>query len=440
MQTALKIPVFLSERTPNGMLPQDLPGLHHPWLLHKRDAALKRFLKNGLPTQRDEDWRYVALHAIESQPLKRASNSAQPAKYQSLVDKVSGRAVFVNGILDATLSELNHLPDGLSVSSLRNKLQQTQLAPADFFYELMGHDTWHDLNLALFDDGAVIEVKPGARIEHPLEVICLSTLQDDATAYHANNFIHLGEGSSLKIYKSKASKADSTTFSTHMNRITLDKGATLERIVISQHAPTAITFIHDDVILHEGAAFKKTAINLGGKITRQKTTISLNGEQAFASLNGLSYTSRDGTTDVVVDMRHNAPHTQSKQLIRSMATDKSRAVFQGKVTVAQVAQKTNADQNHQGLLLSDGAEIDAKPSLEIYADDVKCSHGNTCGALDETSLFYLRSRGIPRSEAEQLLQQAFIAELFEACDESLKETLMMRIGLAMNSVINLGGA
>ena len=433
MQTALKIPVFLSERTPGGLLPQDLPGLNHPWLLHKRDAALKRFLKNGLPTQRDEDWRYVALHAIDRQPLALADNVVSPSKPAFLTSQACGRAVFVNGILEPSLSELDHLPDGLSVTSLRNKLQQTQLDPVDFFHECAGTDTWHDLNLALFDDGAVIEVKPGAVIEHPLEVICISTLQADATAYHAYNFIHLGEGSSLKIYKSKASRANSTTFSTHMNRITLDKGATLERIVLSEHSPTAITFTHDDVVVNEGATFKKTAVNLGGKITRQKTTISINGENAFASLNGLSYTNIDGTTDVFVDMRHNAPNTQSKQLIRSMATDKSRAIFQGKITVAQVAQKTDAAQNHQGLLLSDTAEIDAKPSLEIYADDVKCSHGNTCGALDETSLFYLRSRGIPRAEAEQLLQQAFIAELFENCDEALKETLMIRIGIAMKT-------
>lgn len=431
MQTALKIPVFLSERTPNGMLPQDLPGLHQPWLLHKRDAALKRFLKNGLPTAHDEDWRYTSLSAIEKQPLKQASNSQSAVAPLMLTDKPCGRAVFVNGVLDTQLSELNNLPSGLSVSSVRAKLQDMKSEQTGMFRDLAGSDTWHDLNLALFDDGAVIEVAPGAIIEQPLEVICLSTVQTDATAYHACNFIHLGAGSNLKIYKSKASTANTTTFSTHMNRITLDKGATLERIVLSQHSQAAITFIHDDVVLQEGATFKKTALNLGGKLTRQKTTISINGENAHASLGGLSYTTHDGTTDVVVDMRHNAPNTNSKQLIRSMATDKSRAVFQGKITVAKAAQKTDAAQNHRGMLLSDTAEIDAKPSLEIYADDVKCSHGNTCGALDETSLFYLRSRGIPRHEAEQLLQQAFIAELFEEYDDSLKETLMARISQAM---------
>lgn len=433
MQTALKIPVFLSERTPNGMLPQDLPGLQHPWLLHKRNVALKRFLKNGLPTQHDEDWRHTNLAPFEAAAMQRATNNAPTQKQLNMSETACGRAVFVNGILDTDLSELDNLPKGLSVTSMRQKLEDKNAVLHDFFPEVKGSDTWHDLNMALFDDGAFIEVEAGAIIQQPLEVICLATPQQDATAYHARNIINVGAGASLKIYKSKAANAVTTNFATHMTHIILEKDATLERIVMSQHAPKGIAFTHDDVVLHEGAVFKKTAINLGGKITRQKTTICVDGVNAFASVGGLSYATGDGTTDVMIDMRHNAPHTQSKQLVRSLATDKARAIFQGKITVAQAAQKTDAAQNHQGMLLSDTAEIDAKPSLEIHADDVKCSHGNTCGALDETSLFYLRSRGIPRVEAEQLLQQAFIAELFEECDETLKETLMTRIGSAMNA-------
>lgn len=428
MLAVQKIPVFLSNRTPNGILPQDLPGLHHPWLLQKRGAALKRFLKNGMPTQNDEDWRHTNLSIFDAQAIQRADGTTPVQSKTHMSETACGRAVFVNGILNAELSELDHLPKGLSVVSMRQKLEDKDAILHDFFPEVKGSDTWHDLNMALFDDGAWIEVAAGVIIEQPLEVICLATAQDQPTAYHARNIIHLREGASLKIYKSKAAYATTVNFATHMTNIILEKNAIFERVVLSQHAPKGIAFTHDDVVLREGAVFKKTAINLGGKITRQKTTLSIDGENAFASVGCLTHVSGEGTTDVMVDMRHNVPNTQSKQLIRSLATDKARAVFQGKITVAQIAQKTDAAQNHQGMLLSDTAEIDAKPSLEIYADDVKCSHGNTCGALDEDALFYLQSRGIPRIEAEKLLQQAFIAELFDDCDETLRETLLSRIG------------
>lgn len=433
MLAVQKIPVFLSNRTPNGILPQDLPGLHHPWLLQKRGAALKRFLKAGMPTQNDEDWRHTNLSIFDAQPIQRADGTTPVQSKINMSDTACGRAVFVNGILNAELSELDHLPKGLSVVSMRQKLEDKHVILHDFFPEVKGSDTWHDLNMALFDDGAWIEVAAGAVIEQPLEVICLATAQEQPTAYHARNIIHLREGSSLKIYKSKAAYATTINFATHMTSIILEKNATFERVVLSQHAAKGIAFTHDDVTLHEGAVFKKTAINLGGKITRQKTTLCIDGENAFASVGALTHVSGEGTTDVMVDMRHNVPHTQSKQLIRSLAKDKGRALFQGKITVAQIAQKTDAAQNHQGLLLSDNAEINAKPSLEIYADDVKCSHGNTCGALDEDALFYLQSRGIPRAEAAQLLQQAFIAELFEECDEPLRETLITRIAQTLQA-------
>ncbi|NDE90990.1 MAG: Fe-S cluster assembly protein SufD [Alphaproteobacteria bacterium] len=419
------IPTYLSQRIAGGVLPADLPGQQHAWLVQKREAALLRFLNNGLPTAQDEDWRYTHLRAIEKETFHLADQSTPTQTIEHMTQDFCGSAVFVDGILSKTLSKLDNLPAGLSVSCVREKLKGQQAD--DFFPAMIGADSWHDLNTALFDDGAVIDVAAGAVIEKPLEVICLSTKQNNATAYHAKNSIHLGENASLKIYKSKISNASHVIFSTHMNHITLQKGAKLQRIVLSKHADTTFTFVHDDVLIHEGAVFEKTAINLGGKIIRQKTTMNLAGENAYAGMNILTHTAQDGTTDALVDMRHNAPHTQSKQLIRSLAGGKARAVFQGKITVAQIAQKTDAAQNHQGMLLSDTAEIDAKPTLEIYADDVKCSHGNTCGALDETALFYLRSRGIPKEEAERLLQQAFIAELFEPFEESLRDSLMQRI-------------
>jgi Fe-S cluster assembly protein SufD len=427
-----KLPVYLQNQLLYGKLPANLPGNHYAWLQTRREAALQRFLKCGLPSANDEDWRYTQLHGLEKQSVVAAQYSDAPAQaIEPLIENPCGRAIFVDGCLRRDLSTLDHLPHGLTVSTQRERLATTHVSATDYIPDPAGSDSWHDLNLALFQDGAWIEVAANCVIEQPLEVIFLSTIHAHAAAYHVRNMITLHEGAALKICKSKASNASHAIFSTHMNQITLAKGAKLERVVLSKHADTAFTFIHDDVHLAQDSIFKKTAINLGGKITRQKTTICLNGERAYGALGTLTYTDRDGTTDVLVEMRHHAPNTQSAQLARSLAGGKARAVFQGKITVAQIAQKTDAAQNHQGLLLSDTAEIDAKPSLEIYADDVKCSHGNTCGALDETSLFYLRSRGIARAQAEQLLQQAFVGELFEDMDEALRETLLQRITSVM---------
>jgi Fe-S cluster assembly protein SufD len=430
MQNTAKIPAYLEGRLQQGGLPSDLAGLHHPWLKQLREEALQRFLKTGLPTATNEDWRYTHLHVLEKHFSKTELHATHvPEVAEELCADRCGRAVFVDGILNAQLSELDNLPAGLTVRSLRNTLNDKQAPSHTLFPDIHGHDAWHDLNFALFDDGAYINVAAGAVIKKPLEVICLSTPQNGPTTYHARNLIHIGAHAALKICKLKISHGTTACFTTHMNQIILEEGAKFDRLVFSKHADATLTFIHDNVMVHKNARFRKTAVNLGGKITRAKTTVTLAGEHALATLGGLTHTTNDGTTDVLVDMRHDAPNTQSVQKIRSLAGGKARAVFQGKITVAKIAQKTDAAQNHQGLLLSDTAEIDAKPSLEIYADDVKCSHGNTCGALDETALFYLRSRGVPQKEAEQLLQQAFIAELFDDFEEHLRDTIIRQIVL-----------
>jgi Fe-S cluster assembly protein SufD len=430
----IAIPNYLQQVLPHRALPQTLPGTGQPWLMRLREEALTRFLQTGLPSTREEDWRYTSLHAIEKSNFHISRDIATTEQIPHLA-KDATRIVLVNGLVREDMIQ-HVLPQGLRITSLRDRLQKEDPALRYAFPEAKDKDSWHDLNLALFADGLVIEVAPGTHIEKPVEIIHMRTAHSSPVTQHSRHILHVGEGASLQLieYQLDQKNGAEASFYTSFRTILVEKGASVRRISVGEGGMAALDLSHDQISVLKDARYEQILLNLPGRIARRKIQMLLEEKGAEAHLHAVTFVAGQSHGDLVTDFRHNAPHTSSVQMVRALAAENARAVFQGKITVAKGADKTDAKQEHRGLLLSPQAEIDAKPGLEIYAEDVSCSHGATCGALDENALFYMQSRGISRKEAEALLRQAFVSSAFDKIeDEELKENLLSVLQARMKS-------
>jgi Fe-S cluster assembly protein SufD len=413
------VPNYLRDLLWDGKLPQDLSGLDWNFVRFLREEALERFLQKGLPSTKDEDWRYTNLKSIEKSVWHRILGTSN---IQDTIPSIAGdrhiaRVLFVDGFHSTAHTRLKRLPPGLHITSLQEALQERNEKVREFLQEAPS-ESWHDLNMAMFDDGVLIQVDPGVKIEQPLEIVFMATPTDMSATYHTRLMFDLGEGSSLDVVELRQARPGPSLaerFITSVSSYHLAEGARLRQTAVVDGANKAIGLIHKSIGLAENASCEINYLHLGGKLMRESAEIHHKGKGSRSMLRSINLA--DGQhLDLMTSIRHSAPNTESQQEIRAIARNKGHAVFQGKVQVESGAHKTNARQMHRGLLLSEDAECDAKPSLEIYADDVQCGHGSTCGALDEEALFYMQSRGLSKSEAEHMLIEAFIFALFEDGD------------------------
>ncbi len=368
--------------------------------------AFARFMASGLPSVKNENWRYTNLHALEKQNFAApvAFNGTLPS---TLFPPTLMRLVFVNGVLD----------EKMSLGTLNGLHVTRGSAPA-----LRG-DSWLDLNAALSGDAYLL--KADANMGGAIELMFVG-------AGHVR--LHVELEAEAKLMLVERHMAQQTGFTTQVSSFAFGKNARLMRVVAADLGQNYSLF-HDETDLNDGALADFSYIHANGKLTRRNAAFNHNASGSNLRLRAVNLAPNHSHIDLLTDMRHKAPNTQSRQDIRAIAGESSRTVFQGKVLVEQAAQKTDASQTHHGLLLADNAECDAKPGLEIYADDVKCAHGATCGALDEQALFYLQSRGIPRLEAEKLLLRSFAASIFEdmpapELGKALRKYIKERLGEA----------
>ena len=412
-----------------------LPGAEVDWLDAHRHASFRAFLDNGVPTPRLESWKYTNLRGLGEAALPPAPcdndgiDAATLAPF--VLDGIDCRVlVFVNGRLRADLSDDGQVSDAVAVS-LAAALRRgdpdlsAMIGPASTTPE----DALRSLNGAFMMDGAVIRVAPDSRPERPLHLLFLTAPQDTATASYTCNLIIAGRDSAATIIETHAalghgspaegsgaegSAGEGSYWTNATTRIVLESGAQLRHHRLQDESLAAYHLAATSVDIAADAHYESFAAALGAKLSRHEIEACLSGEGARCDLRGI-YLGRDkqhldNTTQIV----HSAPGGHSRQVYRGVLDDHARGVFQGKVVVAQDAQRTDAHQLNQNLLLSESAEVNSKPELEINADDVKCSHGATTGALDEEALFYLRSRGIAHREASHMLTEAFVVELVVA--------------------------
>ncbi|MEX2312073.1 MAG: Fe-S cluster assembly protein SufD, partial [Rhodospirillales bacterium] len=381
---------------------RQLPGGGLGWLDARREAGARRFTELGLPTQKLESWKYTRLRPLDGtcyQPVAASDDTPR-------IDAVPGiagtqaRIVFVNGRLRDDLSNLGDLPEGVRFMPLETMLRDDPEWVEAHLGTVAGDgpdrgesdQAMLALNEAMMDSGFVLHVARGVRLSKPVEVVYLGGFNDDAIAYFPRNLIVLEQGAQATLVKHHVGQGVGAYFANAVTEISVGDGAIFRHYKIqaeSIHA-THVTTLHTRI--GRDATYEAFALSIGGLLSRTETSITLAGEGAHCGYHG-AYMMRgnehcDNTS--VIDMA--VPHTSCKQVFKGVLDDEARAVFQGKIHVARNAQKADGRMLNKTLLLSNRAEIDSKPELEIYADDVQCAHGATSGQLDTTALFYLRSR------------------------------------------------
>ena len=409
-------------------LVSDMAGAGIDWVDGLRGEGLARFGELGLPGPRVEAWKYTNLKWIGR--TKFASGAAVPQPELDAVP-VGGleidaiRLVLVNGRLHPSFSGCDSLPIGVSVTALHNAVVGGLEGLERGIVEMAcGHDMpMLALNSAYLQDGVVIEIADGMALEKPIHLIFVSVANGDPVAFHPRNLITLGAGSAVTIYESHVCVGGASYLSNGAASIWLGEGAVLRHRKLQNESAKAYHVSMAAVVLGARANYENYTLHIGGRLARNEIHATLEGRGANCSLYGAYVGQGQQHIDTTTFVDHAVPECTSREVYKGALDDNSRGVFQGKILVRKDAQKTDGHQLNKALLLSEGAEIDAKPELEIYADDVKCSHGATAGELDEEQLFYLRSRGVTEAEARGLLVTAFLEESLEVIsDEGCRDT------------------
>lgn len=401
------------------------------WLLPLRKSGLARFDEIGLPTLNHEDWRFTNISAIAKLPFQPAIASTETIAADALNDfafaKQAGpRLVFVNGHFAAKLSAIPKLPVGVKVSSLAAAL----ISDTAFLEKHLGRyaqsadNGFGALNQAFFVDGGFVHVPAGTIVAEPIQFIYVSTKQGNGAAIHPRNLVIAEANSSVTVLETYVSLGGSGYFTNAVTELFVGDNARLEFVKFQDEATDAFHMAAFHGEFGRASNVNVHSFALGAKLSRNNIRTKLAGEGLECVLNGLYLTRGEQLADHHMIVDHAQPHCASHEYFNGILDDKSRGVFHGRILVREIAQKTDAKQTNKNLLLSDDAGADTKPQLEIYADDVKCTHGATIGQLNAESIFYLRSRGINTDKARQMLIHAFAGEIIERIkNEPAREAL-----------------
>lgn len=409
----------------------DLPGADLPWLVRLREDAIDRFADEGWPTTRRENWRHTSLAFMAQQALAVRETVAPEAvvadlraRYRAALGTAQDPArkavesagddghwvVFVDGHFAPALSAIGGLPGGVRIGSLADALAQTPEKVEAAFGQAGDGEAPAALNAALAADGAWIRLGRGVAVEPPIHLVFLTATVADQ---HLRNLVVTEPGAQATIVEHYPAGAAGSTLTTAVTRVLAAQDSHVTHLKLQQEAPEAIHLATIEAEQARGAVFASHSLSFGARLARNDIRTRLAGEGAEVLLNGLYHADGRRHVDHHTRIDHARPQGTSREFYRGLLDGSARGVFTGRILVAQDAQRTDAMQRCDNLLLSRLAEADARPELEIYADDVKCAHGATVGQLDEDALFYLRSRGVDAVHARQLLTYAFAAEVLE---------------------------
>lgn len=387
------------------------------WLQAKRREAIATFSRLGFPTVRDEEWKYTDITPaanLVATPIFQFELNGAAAKVRTQLpfQALEGhRLAFVNGHFAPDLSHVGTLPEGVEVRPLSEALAAgSERVQQAFGRSVNGEETFVALNTAFAQDGAFIFVPADVELAEAVHLLFLTT-GDSATVSHPRNLILLGQNAKLTVVESYSASTDGVYLTNAVTEIESGAGAHLEHIKAQLESPKAFHISTTQVGAARDSQLRSSSLNLGGRIVRNNPIAVMQGENAEVTLDGLVLTDNEQLIDNHTTMDHAEPHCASHELYAHVLNDKSVGVFNGKIFVRLDAQKTDAKQSNRTILLSGDATINAKPQLEILADDVRCTHGATIGQLDENAQFYLQARGIPAREARSILIRAFAGEV-----------------------------
>jgi Fe-S cluster assembly protein SufD len=388
------------------------------WTQPLRKAAISRFAELGFPTTRLEEWKYTNVAPITRIPFQPAQRMAHGLAAEALAtamipDFVGAQLVYINGHYVPELSALHGLPHGVEVGSLARALSDR---PSGLEAHLARYANFEEqafvaLNTAFMQDGAYVYVPRGCAVDVPIHLVFISLPQGEATVSHPRNLLVLEESTQATVIESYIGLGNDVYLTNAVTECVLGQNATAEHCRLEWESAGAFHVATLQIQQARSSNFVSHAIAVGGALVRHDINVVLDGEGGENTLNGLFMATDQQHIDNHTRIDHVRPHCTSRELYKGILDGKGRGVFNGKIVVHKDAQQTDAMQTNKNLLLSQDASIDTKPQLEIFNNDVKCSHGSTIGRLDENSLFYLRTRGLEDADARSLLTYAFASEL-----------------------------
>ncbi|MHB9007190.1 MAG: Fe-S cluster assembly protein SufD [Limisphaerales bacterium] len=391
------------------------------WLLPLRRAGLARFAELGFPTTQHEDWRFTNVAPVAALPFRPTWTPPIGGVSAAQLEKVTfagleaDRLVFVDGHFSPDLSRrLEHGP-GVVIESLKTVLASQPGLLEPHLKRLPGalSNAFTALNDAYFTDGAVVLIPAGQRLETPVHLLFVSTGAGDGVTSHLRTVIDAGARSEATIIESFVRLRDAATVTTVVTGVEAGESAVLEHLRFQDESVEAFHLGALQAVVGRSASLLAHSFALGARLSRQNINAVLNGEGLEAILNGLYLTAGDRLADHHMIVDHASPRCASHEYFNGVLAGKSRGVFHGRILVRPDAQKTDAKQTNKNVLLSDDATVNTKPQLEIYADDVKCTHGATVGQMNPESVFYLRCRGIPLEIARRMLIHSFAGEIID---------------------------
>jgi Fe-S cluster assembly protein SufD len=395
-----------------------------------RDSAFRSFDASGLPHRRIEEWKYTDLRALmrDAKPLAAPPDAAAKARAKAapcpIGDVECRRIVFVSGVFVPELSDLGGLEQGLTIGSMADALAKGDPRVMRHLGKVVASDDVAlALNTALMGDGAVIHVAAGAVVEKPLHLAFIGP--DTAASVFTRSLIVLEKGARAMLIESHEGGASADYQVNTAVELVVGDAAHVDHVKLISEGAQALHVSTLLAAIGAHARFNDFTFTTGGAVVRNQIFLRFDGVETVAGIRGATMLAGKQHVDTTLIADHVAVGCQSRELFKSVLDGDSRSIFQGKIIVQPGAQKTDAKMMTQALLLSDRAEADNKPELEIFADDVQCGHGATAGALDQNLLFYLRARGIPQKEAEALLIHSFVGEAIEGIEHAgLREVLM----------------
>ncbi|TWT65453.1 Fe-S cluster assembly protein SufD [Crateriforma conspicua] len=396
------------------------------WLVELRQSGLDAFTRLGLPTKRLEDWRFTNVTALAKRSYELASlghskdatssDVINAFVHEATLDEEFHRLVFINGCYCDQWSQTHDLPAGVTIDNLASVIDdrpdtvQSQLESNVHFDE----SAFAALNTAFINDGAVIDIPDGVVMDRPVHLVFLS-IGNSQVVSHPRNLIRVGKHSKADVIETYLGQGDAY-FTNAITQVSLEDSAKVDHHKLQHEQVGALHIALTSVDQRSNSNFRSHYFSTGASLARNELNCVLDGEEIETTLNGLYMPTGDQLMDCRTRIDHAKPHCNSHELYKGILDDKGKGVFNGKIFVHQGAQKTDAKQSNQALLLSDDAVVNTKPQLEIYADDVRCTHGATIGELDESAMYYLRSRGIPTERARKILIYAFANDVVQGVE------------------------
>lgn len=424
---------------------KEAAGKGIPWMETLREEGIKKFLELGFPTPENEDWRFTNVAPIALTKFSIETNGHDKVT-REVLDRFTFhnlktlRLVFIDGVYSPELSDLSHTPKGVKAMSLASALGSEEGLVKKYLskYADFSEEAFTALNTAFMQDGGFIYMPRGTHLKEPVHLLYITVEGRSATITNPRNLVVVEDNCEANIIEHYVSLDDSVYFSNVVTELVVGENSSVGHYMIECESRKAFNVSTLRVEQGRSSNIRSHSVLLGGALVRNNVHPVLSGEGCDSLINGLFMSTGRQHMDNYMKVEHASPHCESRQFYNGVLDGRSRGVFHGRIIVHKDAQKTDAKQTNRNLLLSDNAQIDTKPQLEIYADDVKCTHGATIGQLDENAVFYLRSRGIDEAAARDMLLTAFtsgtlesmqVAQIRNYCETLVAEWFARRKGV-----------